>query len=510
MAAIARALLLVAFAATTVAAGVHETTTVEIVEVPVYVTSHGAPLTSLTRDNFTLFVNGKPQAIEYFDRTDYATLAPESKHEIRQRRLFMLVFDLLSPANALQRARKAALGFVESAAANDTIGIATFSATGGLRIVVPFTRDHAAVERGIRALQISALNDPLHLALTPTERNGGWSGRVTDPRTDPDLLDPTVQLANIASDEVAVLTDLADRLAGMEGQKHVVLLSAGFESAVIQGLEPPRPPGDVRNGPNRTNDRQSQAPWPSTQLIRELDGLHMAYANAGVFLDAVDIAGLRPFQTSTSNDSLFVLVQGTGGRVVDRRNDLAQAMNVLSETSRVVYTLGFKAIETGRKENKITVKLVDVPRGTETSYRRTYQTGGPQIDTGDMLRLADIIQNDIAQNGITANVSASPAPNGADVEVRMPGSELLAQSDGGFAGANVMMYVMSGTSVVAFKIKRVDVNVARAEAALRESPVRVRDTFELPPGSYAAKVIVRMDITGALGFGRADVTVPAQ
>jgi len=71
-----------------------------------------------------------------------------------------------------------------------------------------------------------------------------------------------------------------------------------------------------------------------------------------------------------------------------------------------------------------------------------------------------------------------------------------------------MLYVMSGTSVVAFRIKRLDVDVARAESGLRDgAPVHVRDTFDLPPGNYAAKVVVHMDTTGALGFGRADFVV---
>src|SRR5205814_6557413 len=161
-----------------------------------------------------------------------------------------------------------------------------------------------------------------------------------------------------------------------------------------------------------------------------------------------------------------------------------------------------------KSENHITVKLTNVPRGTQASYRRTYQSGGARVDTGDMLRLADIIQNDIPQNGITTEITATPAAKGAEVEVALPGRELLAHAGGGIIGAKVMLYVMSGTSVVAFKIKRVDIDVQRAEAGLNENPLRVRDAFELPPGNYAVKVVVRMDTTGALGFGRADVVVP--
>ena len=497
-------------------AQVRETTTVEVVEVPVYVSANGAPVTSLTKDNFKLFINGKPQTIDYFDITDYATLSPEQSQDVRQRRLYMLVFDLLSPANALHRARKAALEFVDAAAPNETIGVSTFN-VGGMKVVLPFSRDHAALERAIRELDLTNVNDPLHLTVGPTERgnDGGWNGRLRDPMADPNLFNPELTVVALAEDEVAFLADLADRLAGMEGQKHVVLLSAGFSSYAMHGVRDGLTPGDVRIGPGgmagigRVGAARG-APLANTILLEQIEGLHTAYAAAGVFLDAIDIGGLRYFQSALSNDSLYALVHDTGGRVIDRRNDLSQAMQVLTDLHRVVYTLGFRAMDTGKPENRIKVNLVNVPRGLQASYRSSYQSGGAQVDTGDMLRLADIIQNDIPQNGVTTNVSAVPSAKGADVEVDIPGRELLAHAGGGFIGAKVMLYVMSGKGVVAFRIKRLDIDVAKAAAGLEQAPVRVRDTFELPPGNYAAKVIVRMDTSGALGFGRADVIVPIE
>ena len=505
-----RVFIAVAFLAAPALAQVRETTTVEVVEVPVYVSANGAPVGGLTKDNFELFINGKRQAIDYFDVTDYATLSPEQSHDVRQRRLYMLVFDLLSPANALRRARKAALEFIDGVAPNETIGISTFN-VDGLKVVLPFSRDRAAVERAIRQLDLSNVNDPLHLTVGPAERgnNDGWNGRLRDPMADSSLFNPEHTVAAVAEDEVAFLTDLADRLAGMEGQKHVVLLSAGFDSFALHGVRDRATPGDVRFGSVDDWRHGRGAPMANMALIREIDGLHAAYAAAGVFLDAIDIGGLRYFQSTLSNDSLYTLVHDTGGRVIDRRNDLTQAMQTLTEFSRVVYTLGFRAVNTGRDENKIRVNLVNVSRGLQASYRRTYKSGGAQIDTGDMLLLADIIQNDIPQNGVTANVTASPNARGADVEVVLPGRELLAHAGGGVIGAKVMLYVMSGRGVVAFKIKRLDIDISKAEAGLREGPVHVRGAFELPPGNYAAKVVVRMDTTGALGFGRADVVIPS-
>ena len=89
----------------------------------------------------------------------------------------------------------------------------------------------------------------------------------------------------------------------------------------------------------------------------------------------------------------------------------------------------------------------------------------------------------------------------------LPGRELFAHAAGNFVGAKAMIYVMSGASVVAFKIKRIDIDLSRAGDSLRDSPVRLHDTFELPAGNYAAKALIRMDTTGALGFARADFSV---
>src|SRR5581483_5584352 len=250
MGTLTRVLILALFAATAAFAQVRETTTVEVVNVPVYVTANNAPVSSLTRDNFELYVNGKPQPIEYFDVIDYATIAPE-EHDVRQRRLYMLVFDELSPPNALYRARNAALQFLDKAAANETIGVATMDLRG-LKIVVPFSRDHLAIERGIRELNLTNVSDPLHLTMAP-DTPPTWRGKLRDPMGEAALSDPELTVADIVDNELANLSDLADRLAGMEGQKHVVFLTAGFSSSIVHGFYSSRNPGDVRfmTGPDR-------------------------------------------------------------------------------------------------------------------------------------------------------------------------------------------------------------------------------------------------------------------
>src|SRR5688572_12719464 len=131
--------LAVLFSFPLAAQSVREVTTVEVVEVPVYVTNGGKPVTGLTRDHFRLFVNGKPQSIDYFDVVDFAGLSADEAQNPRQRRLYFLLFDLTSHPFAILRARKAVDAFVQEAGPADVFAVATLG-KGGLNIVVPFTR----------------------------------------------------------------------------------------------------------------------------------------------------------------------------------------------------------------------------------------------------------------------------------------------------------------------------------------------------------------------------------
>lgn len=501
------ALLLVAFPAL---AQVRESVTVQVVEVPVYVTAGGAPVTTLTRENFRLFVNGKPQPIDYFDQIDFAALPPERARDPRQRRLYMLVFDLNSTPNDLHRAQKAAIQLLDGASVDHTFAVASLG-RGSVGVIVPFTRDRLVVRHAIRNLKVSLTGDPLRLGLTPGER-GGEIGRpesLNDPRLTAGPGEPDMDVITMISEEIYGLGELASRLAGMEGHKHVVLLSRGFEASVLTGITGPSRLGTLQTGPLNSRARFNDfggaalAHSPNAALMTQLRYMVAEFTKAGVFLDAIDTGGLRYMQSMYDNESLYALARDTGGTVIDQRNDLTAALQLLIDRQRVVYVLGFRPPAGGAETNKINVKLTGVPRGMSVSFRPSYSAATDPPDSADRLRLADIVMNDIPQNGVTADVRVE----GSTVELEIPGREILAHAVAGMIGAEAMIYVVSGQSVVEFRTKKITVEVARAEAVLNESPLRVRETFDLPPGKYVAKVLVRIDGSGALGFARRDFAI---
>ena len=458
-----------------------EVQNVEVVQVPVYVSTATGVVTGLTRDNFELFVNGKPRPFDYFDAIDFAAIAPPAPPGVpadpRQRRLYVLLFDLFyASPNSIHRAQKAAQARIAQAGYADVFAVATYRANRGIDVLVPFTKDRAAVARAVSSLRASSSADPLRLAVGDAEMmpiqtafdRGEIPASTQTMRVAEQMIADRARLG--AQDQMEALAVLAAKLAPIDGQKHVVLLSSG----------PPR--GFAGNGQARMSLRR----------------MRRKFADAGVFLDAIDIAGLRHTWVVDANESLHILTRATAGTVVDHRNDLAQALQLLADRQRVVYVLGFHHRDTGRRENEIAVRLRGVEGHPTVSYRTSYSPAAPPPSSENGLQLADILLNDIPQNGVTVDASAK----GTTVSVSIPARELLVQIDSKTARADAMIYVFSGARVVATKVKRIDIEKERAAAAPAGAAIHFDESFDLPPGNYTAKVLVRLG--ESMGFARTD------
>jgi hypothetical protein len=166
-------------------------------------------------------------------------------------------------------------------------------------------------------------------------------------------------------------------------------------------------------------------------------------------------------------------------------------MQTLGDRQRIAYVLGFHAADTGKRQNTIEVKLRGVDGRVELSHRRSYSSELPAVPASDGLRVADILENDIPQSGVTTSIAAA----GRSVDVAVPARELIAL---GGKDAEVLLYVYAGHNVVAFKQARIRAGDAQ--------PLHV--VFDaLPPGRYVAKALIRVDGLNALGFGKASMTV---
>lgn len=507
----------------------HESITVQVIDVPVYVFSHGKPIPNLTRDNFELYVNGKRQTIDYFDPIELATAAPVPAGarsaqttapiaDPRVRRLFLLVFDLAygRPA-ALARAQKAAAIMVDHALPQDFFAVATY-ASNGANFVIPFTRDHDVIRRALLKMAPSSAHDALALSITNAERDTAeaWDPSLTPAGSE----DPMAEIMagfkteerqrakSAAKEQLADFSSLAARLKDLEGYKHVILFSEGFSSDYLTGV---------------TNN-VAGPPEVDSAMLDAARALYSAFNAAGAHLHTVDLriadpmnlneggrtpqatpvyAGGKPQSTQRfdplANDTLFQFAAQTGGQFIHYTNDLPGALENLSATVSAGYRLGFRPVNSKKGENSIDVKVKNVPSGTTISFRKAFSTTPDARNPSDALVLADIVQNDIPQTGTPPIFSFTTRPF---IDIIIPARQ-LARERGGVTEATLMFYIFDAKgNVVEFREKKLSI------PAVPSSDMAVRQKLIMPPGNYVAKALLRID--KSIGFAKVAFAIPAQ
>ncbi len=482
------------------AQSVRDSVTIEVVDVPVFVTSNEKPVRGLTRDDFELYVNGKRQAIDYFDVTDSEEGAPQI---LRDRRLFLLVFDVaFSPPFALGRAQKAAGELIARAKPEDLFAVATFSLRRGLWFATPFTADRVALARGIGSLSSSESGDPLAIVITPHERASMAEWAAMNPDRNEEFFRDNIadrlgesamadiyqmELRRAVEHQILDLKDLAGRLAALQGQKHVVLLSEGFDGQRASGRDALSNMryGNISGGANAFR----RIGLDTSSVFKDLKDMTAAFQSADIFLHALDLKGVHSLMGS---DGLKVMVTHTGGKFVHNRNDLGDALVDLTDSLRHGYVLGFRPSGAKAKHNTIEVKVKNLGRGAQVKYRKGFSGSPRESEVQDGLYLADVVLNDVPQTGTPAELEVA---EGNRLLVRVPLRPLAAQL--GKSGTAELLVYIFGKDGVAMGFTRKTIDVI-ADASGQKS-----FSVPLPEGATVAKALLRVE--DSLGFSRTDV-----
>ena len=538
------------FLVTAASAQVAENITVNYVEVPVTVVDRsGNPIRGLTKANFEITDEGKKRAVSGFDAVDFAsvgdaaavaTIAPAA------RRNFLLVFDLSfsSPAS-LARAQAAAKQFVTKMVANqDRVGVASVDVAHGFRLLTSFTTDRSLVAEAIAHPQGFNAFDPLQLAGAPFNTDVATRMNEASPTlekrkaatgldipTDNFSVDQIRGLENQQDSynranverEVNLLAGLSKIMRVVRGQKHLVLLSEGFDPKLVQGrdagvgTEQQAEAAAVEKGEIWSVDNQYRyGSTASTSLIGRLADIAR---RCDVIVDAVDIRGVRTEVDASqgfvkkSNEGLHLLANATGGTVFQNANDLTQDFQRALKSQEVVYVLAFQAPATDPGTfHKLKVKLVNVPGGRAVARSGYYEAGGDSA-AERTLSDAEIIVNDIAQSGVHMAALAVPfATSGANAQVpvllEINGND-IAEADDTATTLEIFTYAFDVEGKVRDSMfQRITLDVGKLGPKLHQSGVKYFSTLSLPPGRYAVKSLVRVADSDLKGFARTDVVVP--
>jgi VWFA-related protein len=539
-------------------AQVTESITVTYVEVPVTVVDrNGDAMRGLTKANFEIFDDGKKREIAGFEAVDYAVRAeapaatPPPPITPAARRNFLLLFDLtFSSPSSMVRAKAAAREFATKMMnPDDRVAVATIDVAHGFRLLTAFTTDRSVVDAAIANPEGFTTLDPLQLAGTHLDEDvatsmndAGRSGLGQDINAEQireiNRVEDSYSREKVNS-HVTLLAGLAGVLRGVRGQKHILLLSEGFDPRLIQGRDA---------GSDETQNKKEQKAiesgeiwsvdtdnrYGSSSSMALVNGLAEVAKRSDVIVDALDIRGVRagsdvrgslrhdtssgpefasPTLGSQSNEALHLIALSTGGTVFQNANNLADDFHRALKAQDVVYVLAFQAPSGAqRRFHTLKVKLVNVPGGRATA-RSGYYEGGPGSTAERALSTAEIIVDDIAQSDVHVAAVAAPfATTGPKAEVavvaEINGKDLLAAS-GNAAALEIYTYAFDAQGNVRdSKVRRVSLDAAKLGAKLARGGVKYYETLSLPPGAYSIKTLVRVADSDKKGFVRTDVVVP--
>jgi VWFA-related protein len=420
-----------------------------LVEVDVVVRSKDSAVTGLTKDDFRILDNGKPQNIATFsvrssaskgnahptplpggmisNRVDHSGEEPVAATVILLDRLNTDVADQAYFTKEM-------LKYVKIMQPGEHVAIYTLLKS--LRIAQDFTDDPKQL---LEAASKAGAQQSVSLASSDESALKAFSAGLFDDTDTSKITQDSIrgmedaEKKNRALLTSAALEDIARHLRGLPGRKKLVWVSGGFP---IGGLE-------VGGGAalSRFGDEYGTE---TAHAVRALNNANIAvYAidprgvvasesnlmaaglpqtGAGVGLgktglNAPNIAGMNLFAS------------GTGGRAIYGTNDLVNAIKTVMEDDQIVYTIGFYPTEQKMdgSYHKLSVKVAR--NGVEVHHRQGYLADDTKIFTPKQRReaMTDAVQNplDSTELGLRASIAAvSGQPGVYKLAVTLNVSEL--------------------------------------------------------------------------------------
>jgi VWFA-related protein len=551
--AVLAALLLGATALPLLAQRFSESTEVVAVEVPVQVVRDGKPVRGLTAADFDLYEGREKQAITGFEVLDLAAVPADQPEAIRRlpmsaRRRFVLLFDLgFSKPTSMTRAREAAKRLLHgSFHPSDLVAVAAYLPARGPQLLLGFTTDRRQVEAAIDRLspvQNHFAADPLLLAgaaeamddshevhvkaLEGTAADEVYSGREATVSSAAALArsEREKQRSTLAA-FTRSLTAFAGAMAAVDGRKHVLFLSEGFDSSLaigtvdeaeIQEMDNFSISGDVWN--IDTDQR-----FGNTKTGSDLEKMLEALRRADCAVWPVDIGGVRASADdlraarSQGADGLFIMANSTGGELFQNFNDLGAAMEKMLDRTSVTYVLTFQPdVKRDGQYHKLRVELRN-PQGARVVYRPGYYAPKPYGQRSAMEKLLETAGEVVSgQEGGPVNLAVLAAPFKVPggkayvpVVVEIDGTTLLAGQQGTDLPAEIYVYAMDAQGAVQdFFTQTMRFDLAKVGEVIRKTGIKVFGDLDLAPGAYSVRVLVRNGQTGAAGMRVASLEVPA-
>lgn len=528
-----------------------------LVDIPVYVTDkHGNPVIDLKAEDFVIYEDGREQKISHFSFIQNDS--PEIISLVRQypaaRRHFLLLFDLsFASLGGVKRARESGLNFVkEKILPTDLVSVATYSIFHGLNIIVNFTNDVLQLETAIKGLGLikipGVVSGPLGFSFSLQQGGTISSGGGIAETNLFDFIGGKSMLVDSALQErfqklqehsykayvssyISELRNLAHALNEVQGRKHLLLFSEGFDSKVLFGTQKELQKDVESFLDGKFGAIDSDKRFGDANLRFSLFETLKRLVNSDCLIHTMDIGGLRTGERTVEDyegiplksrrrgeHTLFIFSENTGGRAYRNINNLDKPLENILKLTNSYYLIGYysRAKEKEGKFHKIKVK-VKRP-GLFVSHRKGYYEKKPYEEYSPLekqFQLAeyvtkDIIQKDIEFDGFVTAFQGEKNIAQIPLFLEFPGKQFLKKkriSDE--IPLEVYGYAISSKGQFTdFFSQTFKLKPARFKERLRTARIKYYDMLFVPPGNYKIKCIVRNSETGEIGSNIQTVSVP--
>ncbi len=446
-----------------------------------------------------------PPAIVNFNTTPPAQIKRE---DVQDRRLMILYFDLSSLASDPEdqiRSVSAAEKYVsEKSTRQDLIAIATYEST--LELVQDFTNDHDALLQALKKLNPSEASD------TVTEDLGD-----TDTSED-DYVPDDVQFNIFNTDRrLSAIDTLAKMYRDLPERKSLIYFSSGFTTTGSENDAQIRYTVDSANRSNLTIytvDSRGLVALPP-------GGGAKSASPGGKALFSGDAMSRQTMNLTSSQETLTTLSHDTGGEAFQDTNDISPVFTKVMADTESYYILGYYSTNTKEdgKFRKIQVTL-SIPE-LKIQHRPGY------FASKQFLRLTQAERDRQLEEAFTVDRPFTDLPfileadyfkderdtDVVPVSLQLAGNGIQFEEKGNHREAQIEFLARitdpkGKVAGVARDIVQVRLPVPTAEK-IQTGQILYTTGFQLRPGDYSMKFLMRDNRTGKLGSFEQSLTVPA-
>ena len=493
---------------------------------------NGAVVRGLSRDDFSVAEDGKPQTITSFDFEEMDApqqaqepaasdppllLAPPArpaapastpaaaKVDMHGRRLMVLFFDLSSmQPEEVERSVKAAHDYIDHRLSPaDLIAVVSFSTT--LRVDQDFTADRDRLAAAIDAYG-GASGQGFEAGATPDDDTADNGTAFTADDTEFNIFNTDRRLD--------ALQMLADELAGIEQKKSVIYFSSGMSQ---QGTDNQVQVRRTVDRANRANVSLYAADMRGLQaLVPGGDASTGSLRGTSAFSGA---ATRNQFdRLAQSQDTLTTIAEDTGGRAFFDTNSFTGVFDRVINDTSAYYLLGYSSTNAARdgRFRRITVKVKrsDLKLDYRSGYYAARDFAHATKEDREQ-QLQDQLLSDLSATDLSAYVSAAyfriaDKRYYVPLSLIVPGYQIpiTRATDKNRATVDVLGIVRDERGRPVGRVRDTVRLAPEAADDLKKKTVQYESGFEMPPGKYHVKMVVRENEGGTFGSYETDVVVP--